>query len=372
MKKQYIYIDDDKQENSLAKVKGFTNNNIGITAQQHQDNWEIQMEVIQKVSDTIDGIILDLGLGDIPNENDVRANFRGTSLAQEIRTRQKEGIIKSFPIILFSGNDKLTNLLDTTGSDLFDLCIDKEKIDDSAIFEGLSDKLYALAEGYRIITAHNKQSDDSLNIILNVETANLDERFTGELKELLNSPTHIIASFIINELIGHQGLLIDTATLAARLGISIYESEDWSKLIEQLKFARYEGVFSQGWERWWMPLIEEWWDKTFSSESLRILGAPERVSLLKAKYNLSELHVAEKIRGAESDAFWTVCHGYNTPIDPIDGLIIGGQDRLYPWQEPDYVSIDAALRRKNVSNWKNVAETEKDFLNTLIKQSLKQ
>lgn len=56
-------------------------------------------------------------------------------------------------------------------------------------------------------------------------------------------------------------------------------------------------------------------------------------------------------------------------IDPwilsVDGLIIQGQDNLYPWQEPEYVSIDAALKKKNIENWGQVADVEKEYLEEL-------
>lgn len=52
-------------------------------------------------------------------------------------------------------------------------------------------------------------------------------------------------------------------------------------------------------------------------------------------------------------------------MDPVDGLIIQGQDNLYPWQEPEYVSIDAALKKKNIENWGQVADVEKEYLEEL-------
>ena len=139
MKRNYIYIDDDKLENSQAKVRGFNSKYLNVCAEQHKGTWEAQLSYIQKNAPKIDGLILDLGLCDLPNSNSERADFRGTSLAQEIRTRQKGVILKSFPIVLFSANDKLQELLETTGADLFDLCIDKDSIC-VEIFDELSSK----------------------------------------------------------------------------------------------------------------------------------------------------------------------------------------------------------------------------------------
>ena len=82
MTKKYIYIDDDKLVNSQAKVKGFNKQSLNITAQQHKGSWEAQLQHIQDSADEIDGLILDLGLCDLPNGEDKYADFRGTSLAQ--------------------------------------------------------------------------------------------------------------------------------------------------------------------------------------------------------------------------------------------------------------------------------------------------
>lgn len=57
---------------------------------------------------------------------------------------------------------------------------------------------------------------------------------------------------------------------------------------------------------------------------------------------------------------WTLCKGSHLPLDPVDGLIIQGQDNLYPWQEPEYVSVDAALWRRNIDDWISVADVEKE------------
>ena len=361
MKKKYVYIDDDTLKKSQDKVEGFQSEFVNIFSQQHKGSWELQLNYIQEISQDIDGIILDLGLCDLPNEDLEHANFRGTSLAQEIRTRQKEGIIKSLPIILFSGNDKLSLLLETTGLDLFDLCIDKESVNDE-VFDELSSKLYALAKGYCLI---NNNVERNIEQILCVPIEDIDNRLIVELNSLKKNPVHVIASFIINELLNHQGLLIDEQTLAARLGVDKVKSEDWNLLLEQLQFAKYKGVFSEGWERWWMKSIEEWWEKEISKKSLRTMGSSQRIMKIKENLNLTKLIPYNKVNGTDSDAFWTICQGYKKPIDTIDGLLIAGQENLYPWQEPKFVSIDAAVKRINIDSWKEVSGVEKEFLEEL-------
>jgi hypothetical protein len=361
----FLYIDDDKVQTSKEKVQGFEQKGrLTIVPNQHKGTWEEQLKFIKENENSMNGLILDLRLDDFPNEETKYADFRGTSLAQEIRTRQKETALISFPIVLFSANDKLEQSLENSGKDLFDICIDKSKVNTDT-FTIITPRLISLAEGY-ISLKDNKD----ISKILNIDIDLIDERFVSELYQLLNNPVHIISQFIIYELIEKQGLLIDEQILAARLGIDIITSQDWEKVKESLSSAKYTGVFSEGWQRWWMPLAEIWWKETIKAETyLRSTPATERVELIKNALQLENLQSAEKIDKADSEEFWTVCKGYNLPLDPVDGLIIKGQEKLYPWQEPEYVSVDAALKSKNKDNvWKNVAKIEEKYLKELQEQ----
>lgn len=364
---KYLYIDDDSNDRTEGTVQGFNKDNyIEIFFSQPQSSWEEQIHFIneKEKEDKLDGLILDLRLDDYPNVEHKKANFRGTSLAQEIRTRQKEGILKPFPVVLFSGNDKVANSLENSGKDLFDICIEKEIIDDTTYIL-YRHKLYALADGYKIIS----KSGPNLSAILNVDIEIIDVRFLSELNNLSGYPAHVITCFILNELIEKQGLLIDEQILAARLGIDISRSKDWVKIKESLSFSKYSGVFSTGWPRWWMPLVEQWWKDSINSESyLRSTPATERVKLINDKLGIANILPCDKIEKSDSEEYWTICKGYYQPLDPVDGLMIYGQENLYPWQDSEYVSIDAALRRKNVDSWKKVAKIEEERLNELQEQ----
>ena len=360
----FLYIDDDKLKDAAEKVQGFEQAGLKVLTNQHKGTWENQMKFIKENEPILDGLLLDLRLDDFPNEDGERADFRGTSLAQEIRTRQKEGELKAFPIILFSGNDKLEKSLEKSGKDLFDICIDKGQINAKS-YDILSPQLLTLAEGYKVITP----STSSLSSILSINVEFVDERFISELNDLTNNPTHVIAGFLINDLIGKQGLLIDEQILAARLGIDITKSPEWRKVINSLSPSKYTGVFSNGWHRWWMASVNEWWRSVINTEKyLRSTPASERVDLIKKGLGVEDLFPAEKIEKADSEEYWTVCKGYNRPLDPVDGLMIDGQENLYPWQDAEYVSIDAALKRKNNNAWKKVAKLEEERLTDLEQQ----
>lgn len=350
--KKFLYIDDDK--NSSKMITGFESNELVIKTCQHESSWESQLEKIESEESDFDGMILDLRLDDMPNVEGYRANFRGTALAQEIRTRQKENNMKCFPIVLYSANDKVQSSLEQSGKDLFDICIDK-----SIDYESLDmykHQLLALANGYRELN-----ETDNNTKLLQIDTLAVDSRFISSLNSLQKLPVHVQARFIIMELLEKQGLLINEDVLAARLGIDKDNSVDWNLLKQQIIDTQYTGVFAEGWKRWWMFKIEDWWEYTIGmNSSLRSTPASKRVEYIRDRLNIDRLNVAQKIEKSDSEEFWTVCQGYNRPLDPIDGLLIRGQENLYPWQEPEYVSIDAALRRKNISKWESIADIEKE------------
>lgn len=354
----YFYIDDDP--NSHDKIQGFECDNLVISTVQHQDSWEEQLNFLKSKEQDLDGLILDLKLDDMPNGHHKRAEFRGTSLAQEIRTRQKEGGLKSFPIVLFSANDKLQLALENSGKDLFDICIDKSDIS-SESFPIYTSKMIALVRGY-----YKLQSSKSNDEIFCIDCSLFDSRFVNEFDNLKNSPIHIQSRFLITELLEKQGLLLNEDVLAARLGIDKKMSDDWELLKTKIGNTQYKGVFFEGWARWWMPLIDEWWSKDLKADiSLRSSTAKERVERIRDYYQLNKLKEAERIDKNNSDEFWTVCVAYNRPLDPVEGLLIQGQDNLYPWQEPAFVSIDAALKRRNIDRWNSVAEIERDYFEEL-------
>ena len=69
--------------------------------------------------------------------------------------------------------------------------------------------------GYRTINL----SAENLSKVLSIDISVVDERFVSELNNLANNPSHVIANFLINELLLKQGLLIDEWTLAARFSL---------------------------------------------------------------------------------------------------------------------------------------------------------
>ena len=137
--------------------------------------------------------------------------------------------------------------------------------------------------------------------------------------------------------------MIDQDVLAARLGIDKEKSDDWGKFIEAINPAiKYNGVFSEAWDRWWSNRLLDWWDSEISNEIVLInSSAEERVALLKEKLNLQDLEIAQPIESYMSNSFWTVCKALNQPLDIYDGLVVNQRNET--WQDKEYVSPKAVF-----------------------------
>lgn len=359
MECNFYYIDD---ENSLLGITSGLSKSGVIKVHYHEpsNDWNKEIEFFDKNNRCIDGLILDLRLED--GQNNIE--YRGSALAQELRTRQKETKFKSFPIILYSANDKLNESLEETARELFDFTQEKSKLNTPESIIEFRNCLLSLSSGYNVLRDLESKSTET---ILKISPSSIrDARFINTFSEKSKLPTHTLVKFIISELLEKQGLLISESTLAARLGINRNLSDDWASLTEQFSTAKYSGVFSDCWARWWMPSIEEWWDSKISSDQyIRSLPAKTRVDLIKKATRLEILLPSEKSEKSSSEAFWTICKGTNIPIDTIDGLVLNNQDNLYPWQDKEYISIDEALDETNKSAWNSVAAIEKIRLEKL-------
>ncbi len=367
MEYKYFYIDDWDKEDIAGTIRGIeTGGGIKIEHSKPVGDWESEYDRIASQSN-FHGIILDLRLQERVSLDGNHAKYSGSIIAHAIREMAKEKKINEFPLVLLSGNYNMQQFFDKTGEDAFDLRVLKEDLTDNAAFEALRLRLFALAKGYDQINQVSKgDTNKAIEQLLSFGCDGLEERFRQKIETFLNKPTHDFASFIIRNLLEKEGLLISEPLLAARLGVEINDSKEWQVLKELLDGTSYKGVFMEGWPRWWMYSIEKWWEETIGEDvRLQPISASKRVDILKEKLGLKGLVAANKIEKARSDQFWTICQGLKRPLDPIDGLLIVGQENAFPWQSKQYVSYEAAINRISVENWKDVAANEKDKLDQL-------
>lgn len=338
MAKHFLYIDDENDKTTAAiadglKIKGM----LDITSLEPREFKRQKQYFIEHQE--FDGIILDLRLDgkrlDIP--------YNAPALAQELRMMAAERQIKSVPIVLCSTLEKMraTYDIDKTSHDLFDYKFHKQ---DSPPWEKFARKISSLSTGYRDIEERKFDLNSIFHRDLNVFDTGIFEKFTGLDKPL---PTYDYASLVIKDFFHHPGLLIKERLLASRLGIDIAESGDnWVKLLESVfRDAEYQGVFCDGWQRWWVDIVLDIF-KTNTGKRLAQLNAEERVKLIEAKFGVSGLKVARPIERNVSTRYWTICEYFKRPLDPIEGFKIHTSIEPKSWQENKFISLEAALSKK--------------------------
>jgi hypothetical protein len=370
----YLYLDDEKPQTVEPYTREVEKHASGLKITLHSP--QVYQDQIAKLRQAnFDGIILDLRLDQFVNweqPEGKRADYRATTLAQEIRTRATEGNFEDCPLVLWSTDAKFKKSFnrDDTGHDLFDLTCIKDDILDERKAKEIAARLVSLVVGYKQITkikGEHKRSKDQLYRFLgfNDDVDFLDPRIAASFGTREGPvPVHEYARFLIYDLLKPTGPLIDEATLAARLGIDVSSSPDFEGLREtHFKQAKYKGPFSMGWPRWWTYLVEERWLKLKGNAGpLRSLPASERVAFLQKFFGLKKIVAAKPMAQGYSERFWTVCKATALPLDPRDGLIVQTRNSKV-WQDKPYVSMQAALDGTVEELGLKIDPTDQDRLN---------
>lgn len=365
---KYLYIDDEAIETTQLTADLLTEENEELEVVVRRP-YSFREEINALRREEYDGLILDLRL-DINSA----AEYRAFTLAQEIRTRATEGSMRDIPIVICSTDRRLKESYnkDRSGQNLFD----KKylKTDDLAGNSSqVADELVALARGYQLtseIRSELKGNSIQLRKFFRLSDSNLeliDTRifdYYGSLKGRL--PVHEYVRFIFNELIITPGPLVELDVLSARLGVDKM-SPDFSSLISILDDFKYKGPFGGYWERWWWPLVENWFEDN-GKESISFLDAQNRIEILKKITKLDNLTVANAIKNGYSTKFWDVCRFYNQPLDPyLDGIILYSKEEPFPWQTNKYISIEAAINPESKAKGLIPHPIEKERVREMVK-----
>jgi hypothetical protein len=357
MTKTYFLIDDEA--NSEAPADGYAEELTAVS------QGSLRVEVyrptsLQKVLEFIaevkpDGLLLDVAFTNAPTGEGAPLAYDGIALAQQIRTLQTRGLrqgassLPEFPLIRFSKADVIREYVsgDTTSEDLFDEKIDKAEIIDDPV--PVAKRAFGLAVDYPKIVAYarNEPSDEALAELLGCAPeflSRLDPRTLLGLRRD-GAPAHILSRYLTGALLERPGPLVDDALLAVRLGVDRQRSGDWPALRATLTRASYGGAFAQGYERWWMALVLDWWsDEINSDRALYRVGAAERVQEIARKTNLAALTALPDDPDSPGSKFWHLCLRSKRPVDPAFGfplMPVWGQE---PWQDVDYLCLEEAKR----------------------------
>jgi hypothetical protein len=356
MSTTYILIDDEAQSEAPAEgyaeeLSNASEGKLHIDAHRPSSLREVLGFIAQAKPD---GLLLDIALVNATDEGAPLA-YDGVALAQQIRTlqtrrlRQGAESLPEFPIVRFSKMDVISEYIggDTTSDDLFD-----EKIDKAEIIEhpkSVAKRALSLAIDYPRLTtyARGDQTDEAIAELLSCPTdflSRLDARVLVGFRRP-SAPAHILSRYVAGALLSRPGPLVDEALLAVRLGIDRSRSGDWNALRAGLARAIYRGVFADGYERWWMPLILEWWSEDIDPDHPPYrLKATERVELIINKTKLVSLAPLTEDSDSPGLRFWHLCLRSHRPVDPAFGFPLIAVWGHETWQDVDYLCLEEARR----------------------------
>jgi hypothetical protein len=362
---KYLYIDDENDESIDSLINGFNDlkeiyvERMPITRGLNFS--DLKESILYKIkSNEFQGLLIDLRLDGTGPDH---LEYSAISVSSELRSIAARMEVPSFPIVLCSTIDKIreTYNADKTSQDLFDYTFKKSE---DPNYPKFSRKLLSLAKGYEYL---NKGGDHLETIFNRDDLKILDSRIFEKFLDQETVP-YDFAHFTIKSLFHCTNPLIKETILASRLGVNIQESnESWIKLRDTVFIdAKYNGVFNDGWDRWWSDLIIRIF-KNVTGEKLSFLNADERVAHLIKNTGIEGLVAAKPIRHNVSSEFWTICEAYKKPLDPLEGFRIQTSMALKPWQEPKYLSLDAILEQVGVDRSLKPHYSEKERIEELKK-----
>lgn len=318
-----LYVEDLDPGSIVHDLK-----RVGFDVKHHSpENFE------QTLSETasVDLLLLDFRL------TAGKAVFDAPTIAQTLRT-VKSNAHKDIPIVLISSEANIKDYYrDYTSQDLFDISLTKSDL--LSDLDKYSQRFRSIISAYRLIRDSSFNVESTLAVPRDIQLDyRIDKKLTNEIR---SNDVYAFSSFVLNQIVASIGVLIGEDVLSSRLGIS-KDSENWDGMKAILESARYKGIFSDSYNRWWADGILNWWKALVNDEySLRRLNAEQRVKLISEKTNLN-LFALSKTKYAQSSNFWTICKETSLPIDPIDGLELESRIQL-PWQEREFLSLQAAI-----------------------------
>ncbi|PQA97786.1 hypothetical protein B0A69_00150 [Chryseobacterium shigense] len=324
-----LYIEDLEPETRVLTIK---NEKFQIETMEPEISIDNIISEINKRNPDL--ILLDYILTEGEGNNLKYCN--APTIASTLRSLIATEDFKERPIVLMSTKDNIVQSYkrDYTSHDLFDYAITKDCA--TSKVDKFRNRCISFIEAYKKI----KESNFDLYKILNIEKEFLNQKIEIYLSHKSKS-IYEYSRFIYEHMIRCSGLLIGEDILSARIGIS-KESKDWSKILDSLKEAKYNGILSESYNRWWMPKIDLWWKEKLNNKySLRHYDSDERHEILSRKTNYN-LKVINQSKYNNSKNFWTICEETKLPLDPTEGLELLDEE-VMPWQDKNYISIKGYL-----------------------------
>jgi CheY-like chemotaxis protein len=303
----------------------------------------VELDEVERLADKINQAKPDCILLDLVLTESGQVRYRSHVLARVLRDRAIDKSSPEVPIVLYSSAPKFKSFYDTdqTSHELYDYRFDKEGMQ-SEIASAIR-ILEGLAEAYGTLAPTKRDRSALIAALRRPEGIELDPRIGDRFTNVGQYPIFELVGYTMRELIEQPYPLIDKNLLAARLGLDLGKSPDADALFSALPdAARYRGVCSGGFERWWWQVVESWLN-IVAEGAFRSLIAADRVAMLQKLTKVKALDPAAPIRDNYQTAYWTWCEAYHRPLDLADAFIASNSSRE-PWHDHRYLSLEAALR----------------------------
>lgn len=334
--KKYYYIDDevDTVKSYADAINEFNLVHVDVFPLSEYKEFDNLTRLLRKEWDSIDGLILDLKL-DGGGENST--HFSATSLAQWIASYVVAEEKAAKPIVLLSSDLQCAKYkVDITSHDLFDMVLERNH---DLEWHDFANKLKVLAEDYCVLN-HNKKLTD----LLQNDSIDFASTYFAPFLNPTKFNVSQFASFILNDLFKHPGLLISEELLAARFGVDIDKSGDsWKTFKEKyLRVARYKGIFYQIKECYWSKKALDIFYELSGGRSAASMTTIQRVNKLKTMMaeDAKDLVAYEPDDKSISTYCWAIDEATRKPLDSSEGYMILEEGGLKPWQEPRFLSFD--------------------------------
>lgn len=303
-----FFIDDTVEEGIFATMLSTGGpNGLKIDYKEVSEAASLAEEIFAATPDIV---ALDFRLDGNPEMIEPKKAYQGSGLAQLLRDKATASPQNDFPIVLISAEDKFEQYYrpDTTAHDLFDRTYGKVAAEQNK--EKVRAELVSLCAAYQRLKAAWADGADRFSIF-GLEGA---ERTFVETQELRNSlgnaaAPHIAARVILKDIVDRTGILLSDTEVAARLGL---ESIDALETLMNDAGLRYEGVFSEGWRRWWAHRFDTWAEGLFGKRPSNMIGS-ERAAVVESKFKLGINAAISTWTGKSDERFAFACASCRRP-----------------------------------------------------------
>ncbi|SEA56571.1 hypothetical protein SAMN05216462_1822 [Xylanibacter ruminicola] len=335
--KRYYYIDDEVD--TIKSIADGINEcklvQVDVFPLGKHKEFDNLTERLRSEWDNFDGLILDLKLdgGGVDS-----TKFTATSLAQWISSYVIAERKAAKPLVLLSNDLECANFkADITSHDLFDMVLERSG---GLKWDWFAKVLAIIAEGYDKL---NNDKEKKLSNLLQWDSIDTTATYFAPFTDLASFNVREFASFILNDLFLHPGLLISEPLLAARYGVDMEKSgEGWQRFkTKYLEVAKYRGLFGEIANCYWSKKTQEVFMTLSGGKSAASLTTIQRVKALKDKAEDASGLIAYEPADKDASTYcWAIDEVTRKPLDSSEGYMIQEEGGLKSWQEPRFVSFD--------------------------------